>query len=214
MQYNPYQYHLDNRIYAQSKKKSLFEMFNFRSFFILIIVTILLYQYARVKAEDKTDNSQLINEIKNVHITEKQFTDSYSQYEDVQMSSSLEEIQKVYEIISTELQNNKLDNLEQLNNLHEKKILLEEQYYESIQKQIDEHYGLLKDKYVLMEEKKELEKKLKHVNDNIDTKNNKLYESIKLQKNTIESKAYNNKNLVEHEKLVMDQQNELTKKLI
>lgn len=138
----------------------------------------------------------------------------HTQYEDTETLSSLEEIEKLHETTVLELEQSRSSSINKLNDLHIKKLSYEEQYYDTFQKQVDQHYELLKDKFLLMKEKKELEERLAGVTDNLHIKNNKLHESSKKQQSIVTTKISSNKNNAQLEKLIMSEQHETVKKLI
>lgn len=138
----------------------------------------------------------------------------FAQYDDIDILTSIEDIEISYQNMVNDLDNNMLSSITQLKELHEKKLLTEEEYFAEVRKQLEKHYELLKERYVLAVEKKELEEKLRSVNENLYNKNNKLHESVKKQQQTLDNKINVNKGFVDKEKQIMDEQYNRIKKLV
>lgn len=137
-----------------------------------------------------------------------------TQFADTDIIMTDDEIQLMYDVITADILKKKIHNLEELEELHTKKILAEEKYYENLQHNVDSYYKYLKEKNRLSIEKKELEEQLKKLNENLYTRHIKLAETLSQQNEDINTKAELSKNMLDYEKKLISDQHSESKKLI
>jgi hypothetical protein len=214
----------EDNIYAPPKKSNFFG--NMSYIFVIFLFVVVYVAIASnvnniehsnhfLATNTKEFSKRKLSDNININIIDPVIGVSvHTQYEDNEILYSLEEIEKLYKMTVLELEQSRNSSINKLNDLHIKKLSSEEQYYDTFQKQVDQNYELLKDKFLLIKEKKELEEKLAGITYNLHIKNNKLHESLKKQQSIVTTKISLNKNNTELEKLIISEQHETVKKLI
>lgn len=187
---------------------------------VLIFCVGVICLFGKLNGANATTPSNVINVLNdNENIQHKlirpiEYSTTFTQHDDIEILKSTEELEIQYLEIELELAKQKSNNVEKLNDIHAEKLTLEEEYYANLQKQIEQHYELLKDKYVLAVEKKALEEKLRTVNENLSVKNSKLKESENKQHNIVNNKATTSANTIAEEKRTIDEQRVKSRQLI
>lgn len=137
-----------------------------------------------------------------------------TQYTDTDIIMTNEEIQSVYNTITEDLEKRRVSNIEELTELHNRKLAIEEAYYDNLKKLIDKYYHHLMEKNNLAIDKQELEAKLKQINDQLYSEHVKLAETHAKQTEAINTKVSSSTNELNREKKLLNDQYEQSKKLI
>ena len=216
--YNQYEY--DN-IYLPKKSSTANNLFivanKLKYIFVISLVLLFVFNKNIVRADDDKNQIEVV-ELMNVRtkhhdnkLTQTEYFDD-NVYKFSSTLTSLEELDKLHQTKINSLENEKTKTITDLNDIHNKRLTSEEQYFETIQK-LSEHYELLKTHFILSTELKELEEKMRHIKENLNKNNNLLLESDKTSTSVINSKTLSDETSIEHEKLVLKHQNNMIKKL-
>ena len=136
------------------------------------------------------------------------------QYTDTDIIMTSEEITSMFDTITENLLKQKEHNIAELEELHVKKLLGENTYYENLQNLVDKYYQHLMEKNNLAIDKKELEDRLKRINEQLYAEHVKLAETQAKQIETVNAKVSSGTNTLNHEKQLLSEQYEKSKKMI